>query len=164
MVRSFLTRLVDSATRVILLAPCLLVCLACATPLPLDNLEKGMTAEAVRAEFGEPESITGPTWHYTDEEQNWVGTGYCTLFAPLCAFMSPISLLDEGRTLFHIFGVDEKPVILDFEDGRLVRWEVIEPVPVVSSGSTSQWQQHQQWDWSKDARHHQKGHKHDHGC
>ncbi len=68
--RSSLTRLVDSITRVVLLAPCLLICLACATPFPFEKLEKGMTTEAVRQEFGEPEAIstfrafipTGPQW------------------------------------------------------------------------------------------------------
>ena len=56
MVRSFLTRLVDSVTRVVLLAPCLLICLACATPFPLENLEKGMTMEQATEAFGEPSS------------------------------------------------------------------------------------------------------------
>ena len=63
--------------RSFLLVPCLLICLACATPFPLDDLEKGMTAEAVRAEFGEPESETKlgdveSSWTYVDEKPNWV--------------------------------------------------------------------------------------------
>ena len=33
--------------RSFLLVPCLLICLACATPFPLDSLEEGMTAETV---------------------------------------------------------------------------------------------------------------------
>ncbi len=56
MVRSFLTCLVGSVTRVVLLAPCLLICLACATPFPLENLEKGMTMEQATEAFGGPSS------------------------------------------------------------------------------------------------------------
>ena len=41
--RSFPTRLVSSVSRSLLLAPCLLVGLACATPFPIESLEKGMT-------------------------------------------------------------------------------------------------------------------------
>ncbi len=56
MVRSFLTRLANSVTRTVLLIPCLLICLACATPFPLENLEKGMTMERATEAFGEPSS------------------------------------------------------------------------------------------------------------
>ena len=42
--RSFLTRIVDSAVRAVLLIPCLLLCVSCATPFPIESLEKGMTA------------------------------------------------------------------------------------------------------------------------
>ena len=70
MVRSFPTRFPNSPTGFVLLIPCLLICLACATPFPFEKLEKGMTTEAVRQEFGEPEAIstfrafipTGPQW------------------------------------------------------------------------------------------------------
>ena len=69
--------------RSFLLLPCLLICLACATPFPIESLEEGMTAEAVRAEFGEPESTA--EWpnaidesrqlqtilNYTDEKKFW---------------------------------------------------------------------------------------------
>ena len=48
MMRSFLIRLANSVTRAALLVPCLLVCLACATPFPIDSLEEGMTHETVR--------------------------------------------------------------------------------------------------------------------
>ena len=74
MVRSFLTRLVDSSARSILFAPCLLICLACATPFPIENLEEGMTTETVRENFGTPEAIeTEPggvesSWTYIHEE------------------------------------------------------------------------------------------------
>jgi len=90
MTHSFQTRLVDSAARAVVLALCLLICLACATPFPVERLEVGMAEEAVRAEFGEPESIDewmgavvvgrdeagkrrfafpkGPVWDYRHEE------------------------------------------------------------------------------------------------
>jgi hypothetical protein len=42
---------------VVLLVLSLVICLACATPFPVDSLEEGMTTETVRAEFGEPEEI-----------------------------------------------------------------------------------------------------------
>lgn len=54
--QSFLTRLPNSPTRTVLLVPCLLVCLACVTPFPLGNLEKGMTMEQATGAFGEPSS------------------------------------------------------------------------------------------------------------
>ena len=57
MMRSFLTRLVTSVHRRLLLAPSLLICLACATPFPFENLEEGIPAETAREEFGEPEAI-----------------------------------------------------------------------------------------------------------
>ena len=57
MTRISLTRLVDSATRAVLLIPCLLICLACATPFPFEKLEEGMTADGVRQTVGEPKSV-----------------------------------------------------------------------------------------------------------
>jgi len=103
MMRSFLIRLSNSVTRADLLVPCLLVCLACATPLPLEKLEEGISTEAVRQEFGEPEA-TRPSpesgrsrWCYHDGGfDNWWADGWWT-----------------------------KPVLLDFEDEKLVRWEKI---------------------------------------
>ena len=56
MVRSFPTRLPNSLTRTLLLAPCLLLCLACVTPFPLDSLEAGMTMVQATEDFGEPSS------------------------------------------------------------------------------------------------------------
>ena len=167
MPRSFPTRFPNSLTRTVLLAPCLLVCLACATPLPLDDLEKGMTTEAVRAEFGEPAwtvESTHPIWNYFDEKQNWGGTVYCVLIAPMCAVLSPISLLDEGRTLFHVFGVGQRPVALYFEANKLDRWAV-GSFPTgkgqpISSGAEAlhRWMQNSATDY----QHHAQGHKHHH--
>ncbi len=51
----FLTRLANSVTRVVLVAPCLLTC-SCATSFPLDELEVGMTMEQTIEAFGEPSS------------------------------------------------------------------------------------------------------------
>ena len=56
MVRSLPTRFPNSLIGVVLLVPCLLLCLACATPFPLKNLEKGMTMEQATEAFGEPSS------------------------------------------------------------------------------------------------------------
>ena len=73
MMRSFLTRLVNSTARDVLLVPGLLICLACATPFPIESLEEGMTAETVRESFGAPEAIeTNPegmesSWTYVHE-------------------------------------------------------------------------------------------------
>ena len=47
MTRISLTRLVDSATRAVLLIPCLLICLACATPFPFEKLEEGISCRRV---------------------------------------------------------------------------------------------------------------------
>ena len=58
MLRSFLSRLVGSAPRSLLLPPSLAICLACATPFPIDDLEEGMTTETARENFGAPEAIT----------------------------------------------------------------------------------------------------------
>ncbi len=55
--RSFLTRLVNSVTRVVLVAPCLLICSACVT-FPLDELEVGMTTTQATEAFGEPSSTS----------------------------------------------------------------------------------------------------------
>ena len=59
--RSFLPRLVSSVTRVVLVAPCLLllilVCSACVT-FPLDKLQVGMTMTQATEAFGEPSSTS----------------------------------------------------------------------------------------------------------
>ncbi len=58
--RSFLTRLVGSSARVVLLAPCLLllICSACVTSFPLDNLKVDMTMVQATEAFGEPISTS----------------------------------------------------------------------------------------------------------
>ena len=160
MMRSFLTRLVSSAPRSLVLIPCLLVCLACATPFPVENLEEGMTPLEVRESVGEPRFIApNGVWIYTHEEQEWVFTFFplTPLFIPLFAGL-PDASWDE---MYVIKG----DVFLHFNDGKLWRWQVTEPPPAVSSGI---------WDdpfpsptfsfpSKKDIKHHKKGHKHHHG-
>jgi len=95
--------------RSFLLVPCLLICLACATPtpFPVENLKVGMTTKEVRQSVGEPRfNHLGKTWIYTHEERDWVGF------------------------------VIKKDVFLHFDEEKLVQWQVTEPFPppVVSSG------------------------------
>ncbi len=56
--RSFPTRLVSSVSRSLLPAPCLLLCLACLTPLTFDEIEGAMTMAQATAAFGEPISTS----------------------------------------------------------------------------------------------------------
>ena len=148
--RSFLTRLANFVTRTVLLVPCLLVCLACATPtpFPFEKLEEDMTAESVRAEIGEPESIieewhwgSEPTgrlvirWHYTHEEGIWGG--------------------------------GETPVVLYFEEDKLVRWVEIESESESggydATKALKEYQDQQQhWRRMKDIGDHKKRRKHRH--
>ena len=90
-----------TVARVVLLVPCLLICVACATPFPFEDLEEGMTAKAVRQTFGGPRSIEGKeTWTYAHGE--WTG-----MLMPPFVF------------------VVEKRVVLRFENDKLIRWIVI---------------------------------------
>ena len=163
--------------RSFLLAPCLLICLACATPFPTENLEEGMTMETVRKEFGAPEAIeTGPdgtesSWTYVHEEkglQEWVNT-----LVPLTYFSIPLNVAfgdswDYGYVL-------RGSVVLDFEEEKLARWIVLTGPRRPESLSDddlafSNWMDHQmqdflhhQQDHRKDIRHHEKkGHEHHH--
>ena len=63
MMRFFLTRFVDSVARAVLLIPCLLIGLACATPFPTENLEVGMTAETVRESLPAVGILDMPRFH-----------------------------------------------------------------------------------------------------
>ena len=173
MLRSFLTRLVDSATAVVILIPCLLVCLACATPFPVENLEEGVTDETVREKFGAPEAMwTKPggadsSWSYVHEEQNWFFTVMSsTLFLPHCILLTDVSMPFVSAE--HWCGVflpvvGKGKVVLHFEEEKLVRWDVIEPVPVVSSGYTYHDPFPSMTFPTKDSIHHDAGHKHHHG-
>jgi hypothetical protein len=127
-VRSFLTRLVNSVTRVVFLAPCLLVCLACATPFPFENLREGMTAEAVREEFGAPEAMdTYSCWSYVHERQNWAATLLLSWGIP---FAAAICAAPGEDCEWKDFYVVANMVLLDFEEEKLVRWEMVEPIEI----------------------------------
>jgi hypothetical protein len=158
--RSFLTRLVDSAAG-LLLIPCLLLFLACAMPPPIESLEEGMTVGTVRAEFGAPDATEAESesaksrWTYWHEEQNWAFT-----FFPLTPLFIPFTLaVGDGWKAAYVI---RQSVVLHFEGGELVRWEVIEPVPVAYSGYSDPFPSTMTFP-TKDSRHHDKGHKHHHG-
>ncbi len=153
--------------RSFLLAPCLLICLACATPFPLDSLEKGMTYETVRENFGEPESIeTEPPfgvatfWTYAHEETFWQAFLFpqFLLSIPICAAIPDVQW-DCGY-------VSSRPLLLHFEEEKLARWEVIRPVYVddFTTDYPDYGHMFSERDDSpvKDAIHHARGHKEHH--
>lgn len=182
MLRIFLTRLANSVIRAGLLIPCLLIGLACATPtqFPIENLEKGMTPEAVREKFGAPietdlEGVES-TWTYLHEERDRLSTVMSySVFLPHCILLTAATMPFIGAESWCdvlIDTIEEKPVVLHFEEEKLVRWEVIEPVPVVSSGYAPNSALHEmmrkQDQWFRDQQrmadylHHKKGHTHHH--
>jgi len=112
-----------------LFAACLLLCLACATPFPIENLEEGMTMEAVRENFGEPKAEAADLWGdgkscwtYWHEEQDWIAT----FLFPVSPLIIPATALLPGYTWDAWYFV-RNSVFLDFEEEKLVRWEAIEP-------------------------------------
>ena len=126
--RSFLTRFPNSLTGVVLLAPCLLSCLACATPFPLEKLREGMTAEDVRDQFGTPEAIdagsgdAGSCSCYLAGEQIWLQALWLPLRIPLTLASLPFAAVFPELDWDHLFrGGGE--VVLHFEQEKLVRWE-----------------------------------------
>jgi hypothetical protein len=130
MVRSFLTRLFGSVTQTVRLVPCLLVCLACATPFPIENLEEGMTTETVREKFGAPKAmeVAGggggiSCWTYWHEEQYWKAS--LLFFHGLLAI--PINALRPGVTWDASYLV-RNSVFLRFEEDKLVSWRALDPV------------------------------------
>ncbi len=133
MMRISFTRLVDSITRTVLLVPCLLICLACATPFPFDKLEEGMTAESVRKEFGAPKAEEavfawsgGATscWTYWHEEQDWIAT---SLLPFAWIIVIPGHALAPGHTWDAWFLV-RNSVFLHFQEEKLLYWEATEPI------------------------------------
>jgi hypothetical protein len=155
--------------RSFLLAPCLLICLACATPFPIESLEEGMTVETVREKFGEPVAIgvdppfdasAGTFWAYMDQKLVISAVIIGWPWAPLFVAVSWLPNFEWNDPY-----MSTSDVVLHFEQEKLARWEVIEPPPVVSSGISEHdwdWMNQQQWNRSKDERHHKKGHKHHH--
>ena len=125
MMRSFLTRLSSSVAQGSLLTPCLLICLACATPFPFENLQEGMTTEAVLEKFGEPKATEArgaqSCWTYWNEEQDWFGT-----FFPI----SPLGTLLSAPfypTTWDGWYIIRNSVFLHFYEEKLVNWVAIEP-------------------------------------
>jgi hypothetical protein len=117
---------VRNSFRSFLLAPCLLICLACATPFPFENLEEDMTAETVREELGAPSATetaagTGEScWTYWHEEQEWVLT-----YFPLTPFTIPLYAFVPGITWYQAYA-PRSAVLLFFREEKLVEWRVIE--------------------------------------
>ena len=97
--------------RSFLLAACLLICLACATPFPIDSLEEGMTTDEIRQAFGEPENILDDKiWIYTHEELDWFPREELGRFP---------STPDDD-----LVKVNKTRVYLHFEGESLARWRV----------------------------------------
>lgn len=124
--RSFLTRLINGVGRVVLLVPCLLSCLACATPFRFENLKHRMPAEAVREKFGAAkatEAAAGTAefcWTYWHEDQDWLQT-----FFPFTLLSIPLAALAPGIT-WKAWYAPRSAVLLDFREEKLVRWEVVQ--------------------------------------
>ena len=145
MLRSFPTCLPNFLTGVVLLVPCLLICLACVTPFPIEALEEGMTTEAVRENFGEPEAVETKTgdaessWTYLHEGMDPVpllvgpmplrvavaSITWGVLLSWLFALMDVVS--DDLTTglSWNFAYVSRAPVVLEFEEEKLVRWAVL---------------------------------------
>ena len=156
------------------LAPCLLICLACATPFPIDSLEVGMTKVNLREKFGEPEAImtawaapelTGEisnsgadpgvyelSWTYVDENQVWP-----MLIFPQAILAMPVNAAIPD-TPWDQWYVRRRQVLLFFEGEKLVRWNVGEFDWTPSSFGAGM-------NLGMDMQHHMMGHTHHHhGC
>ena len=159
--RIFLTRLANSVTRTVLLVPCLLICLACATPFPVENLEEGMTPEAVLERFGEPRTMeTNPVgldsyWTYANRE---LEVGAVIIGWPLAPLFVAVSWLPNFEWDDPYMSRSE--VMLRFEGEKLARWEVSHPG--VGSGYNPASMTTDPF-FQGDFGHHTLGHKHHHG-
>ncbi len=142
--------------RSFLLAPCLLICLACATPFPIENLEEGMTAETVRETFGEPKGgvLSSSWWTYVDEKRMWP-----FILIPPFMLTIPVFTAIPDTPWDHIY-VNRRPILLYFKAEELVYWDVGE---FEWTPATAQETQELFRDPFKDAAHHTKGHTHHHG-
>ncbi len=149
--------------RSFLLAPCLLICLACATPFPLDSLEKGMTYETVRENFGEPEATgieppygVATFWTYPPHEE----TGWGILIFPPGHTASMGMESRTGGSWGDAYVIEKPLVVLHFEDEKLVRWEVVKPAPIGEQSRSDCLTYDPIWDDSfKDLRCHIRGYK-----
>jgi hypothetical protein len=143
MMRIFLTRLPNFATRTVLPVSCLLLCLACRTTFPFEKLEQSMTPAEVRAVAGEPEATTGPTvveqppkkpsvevkaWTYTHDQ--WDPFTIAKPMFILLPVMFPVAVLmspfvnDVVPSLLHEVFFIKWDVVLYFEDEKLAWWTV----------------------------------------
>ena len=128
MLRSFLTLLPNSLTDVVLLIPCLLISLSCATPFPVENLEEGMTPEAVLERFGEPRTMeanpvgSDSYWTYANRE---LEVGAVILGWPWAPLFVAVSWLPNFEWDDPYMSRSE--VMLRFEGEKLTRWEVSHP-------------------------------------
>ena len=108
---------------------CLLLCYGCATAFPFERLEAGMTVDAAREGFGMPEAIeTGPgglesCWSYYHEEQNWPGILFLFPHLPITFLVMPCF-----GCPWHSPYIWRSVVLLDFDEEKLVRWELVGPV------------------------------------
>ncbi len=119
--------------RSFLLAPCLLICLACVKPLP-NSFGTGMTSETVLENFGAPEAMeTKPggveSWTYTHNDVAWP----MFLFPPLLLSI-PITAAWPGVP-WDLPYVRRRSLVLHFDDGRLAQWEL----PVSLSAYCREW-------------------------
>ena len=128
MLRSFPTRFPNSLTGAVLLVPCLLICLACATSFPVENLEEGMTPEAVLERFGEPRTMeanpvgSDSYWTYANRE---LEVGAVILGWPWAPLFVAVSWLPNFEWDDPYMSSSE--VMLRFEGEKLARWEVSYP-------------------------------------
>jgi hypothetical protein len=157
--RSYPTRLGDSFTRTVLLSPCLLICLACATPFPIESLEEGMTTEMVRERFGEPKSTRNrpglfgdSCWSYVHEEQNWIFTFHpmTPLLTVIFRFIPPHLVGGDtgggSRTRWDYIYVRWTPVNLHFDGEKLVHWKLIGTVWEGSPAVVTDWGPPTRWE------------------
>jgi hypothetical protein len=124
--RIFLTLFPNSVTRTVLLVPCLLVCLACATPFPIEQLEPGITMSTVQEKFGPSAAAETDCLSYRHEKQDWFFT-----FHPLVPLFIPITVAFEGMTwseAAHSIYIHDRMLLIDFEEGQLSGSEIIKPV------------------------------------
>ncbi len=138
--------------RSFLLASCLLVCLACATPFPIEKLETGMTMETVREKFGAPVETCSldakSSWIYLHEELD-----------PTPVSVGPMSLRVAASSLWGVplfwscpmhgvltevagatwdcWYVGRNPVVISFEEKKIVHWETLPDLRVVGTPTSS---------------------------
>ena len=191
--RSFLSRFVSPVTRVVLVAPCLLICSACVT-FPVDKLEVGMTTTQATEAFGEPSSTSIGELHQAVEllrSKVRASVGVSETRGPvelkleesstqaLGSLETFVAELDEAsgeqgvRSTwiypYNNFMLGNMEVELFFAGNKLTRWET-RRLPSTGTGyqatfpSTSFDHSIHHYPSKKDTQHHKKGHKHHHDC